>query len=55
MAGIATAAFYNAHTTSIELLKGNTVASAQGVFFGVNAAKIKADVVVLAKAVAKHV
>jgi hypothetical protein len=55
VAGIATAAFYNPHTTSIELLKGNTVASAQGVFFGVNAARIKADVVVLAKAVAKHV
>src|SRR5437868_6767618 len=55
VAGIAMAAFYNAHTTSIELLKGNTVATAQGVFFGVNAAKIKADVVVLAKAVAKHV
>jgi len=57
--GVGNAAFYNPHTTSIELLKGNTVASAQGVFvnFGgpaVNAAKIKADVVVLAKAVAAH-
>ena len=53
--GIATAAFYNPHTTAIELLKGNSVANAQGIFFGANAAKIKADVVVLAKAVAKHV
>jgi hypothetical protein len=58
--GVATAAFYNPHTTSIELLKGNVVASAQAVFvnFGgpsVNAAKIKADVIVLAKAVAKHI
>jgi hypothetical protein len=52
--GVATAAFYNPHTTSIELLKGNTVASAQGIFFGANAAKVKADVIVLAKAVAKH-
>ena len=57
--GVGNAAFYNPHTTSIELLKGNTVASAQGVFvdFGgpsVNAAKIKADVIVLAKAVAAH-
>ncbi len=59
VSGIGNAAFYNPHTTSIELLKGNTVASAQGVFvnFGgppVNAAKIKADVIALAKAVAKH-
>jgi type IV secretory pathway protease TraF len=52
--GIATAAFYNPHTTSIELLKGNAVASAQGIFFGANAAKVKADVIVLAKAVAKN-
>jgi hypothetical protein len=53
--GIATSAFYNPHTEAIELLKGNTVASAQGVFFGAsNAAKIKADVIVLAKAVARH-
>jgi hypothetical protein len=60
VSGVGNAAFYNPHTTSIELLKGNTVASAQGVFvnFGgpsVNGTKIKADVVVLAKAVAKHV
>jgi len=55
VSGIATGAFYNPHTTSIELLKGNAVASAQGVFLGAsNAAKIKADVIVLAKAVAKH-
>lgn len=53
--GIGTGAFYDPHTTSIELLKGNTVASAQGVFLGAsNAAKAKADVIVLAKAVAKH-
>jgi hypothetical protein len=60
VSGVATAAFYNPHTTSIEMLKGNVVASAQGIFvnFGgpsVNAAKIKADVIVLAKAVAKHI
>jgi hypothetical protein len=57
--GVGTAAFYNPHTTSVELLKGNVVASAQGVFYNAvgpqaNAAKIKADVVALAKAVAKH-
>ena len=53
--GVGTAAFYNPHTTSVELLKGNTVASAQGVFFGANAAKLKADVIALAKAVATHI
>ena len=53
--GVGTAAFYNPHTTSVELLKGNTVASAQGVFLGANAAKIKADVIALAKSVAKHI
>jgi len=52
--GVGTAAFYNPHTTSIELLKGNAVASAQGIFLGANAAKVKADVIVLAKAVAKN-
>lgn len=57
--GVATAAFYDPHTTAIEMLKGNTVANAQGVFFDANAhpirsTKIKADVIVLAKAVAKH-
>jgi type IV secretory pathway protease TraF len=53
--GVGTAAFYNPHTTSVELLKGNTVASAQGVFFGANAAKVKADVIALAKSVATHI
>jgi hypothetical protein len=53
--GAGNAAFYNPHTTSVELLKGNTVASAQGVFFGANAAKVKADVIALAKAVATHI
>jgi hypothetical protein len=57
--GIGNGAFYDAHTGSIELLKGNTVASAQGVFLDSDAhpittAKIKADVIVLAKAVAAH-
>lgn len=57
--GVGNAAFYNPHTTSVELLKGNTVASAQAVFLNPggrqpNAAKIKADVIALAKAVAKH-
>lgn len=52
--GVGTAAFYNPHTTSIELLEGSTVASAQGIFLGANAAKVKADVILLAKAVAKH-
>jgi len=28
---------------------------AQGVFFGANAAKVKADVIALAKAVASHI
>ncbi len=57
--GVATAAFYNPHTTSIELLKGKVVASAQGIFINpggppVNAAKVKADVIKLAKSVARH-
>jgi len=57
--GVGTAAFYNPHTTSIELLKGKVVASAQGIFINpggppVNAAKVKADVIVLAKSVARH-
>jgi len=57
--GVGTAAFYNPHTTAVELLKGNTVASAQAIFLNPggpqpNAAKVKADVIVLAKAVAKH-
>jgi len=59
VSGVGTAAFYNPHTTSVELLKGNTVATAQGVFLSLggpspSAAKVKADVIVLAKAVAKH-
>ena len=60
VSGVGSGAFYNPHTTSIELIKGNTVASAQGIFvnFGgpqVNPVKVKADVIVLAKAVAKHI
>ncbi|HEY2072813.1 MAG TPA: hypothetical protein VGG88_04485 [Gaiellaceae bacterium] len=60
VSGIGNGAFYDAHTGSIELLKGSTVASAQGVFLDSNAhpitsAKMKADVIVLAKAVAKHI
>jgi hypothetical protein len=59
VAGIATAAFYNPHTASIELLKRNTVATAQGVFLDPggrepNARKIKTDVILLAKTVARH-
>ena len=39
----------------VRLLKGNVVASAQGIFYpSPNAVKIKADVIALAKAVAKH-
>jgi hypothetical protein len=53
--GVGNAAFYNPHTTSVELLKGNTVASVQGVFFGADAAKVKAGVIALAKAVATHI
>jgi hypothetical protein len=60
VSGVGNAAFYNPHTTAIELLKGKVVANAQGIFLNPggpspNAAKVKADVVVLAKAVAKHV
>lgn len=59
VAGIGNGAFYSASTGSIEMLKGNTVATAQGIFLDANAhpiasAKMKADVVTLAKAVAKH-
>ena len=58
--GIGNGAFYSANTGSIELLKGQTVANAQGVFLDADAhpittAKMKADVVVLAKAVAKNI
>jgi hypothetical protein len=60
VSGVGNAAFYNPHTTAVELLKGNVVASAQAIFLNPggrqpNAAKIKADVIVLAKAVAKHI
>jgi hypothetical protein len=60
VSGVGAAAFYNPHTNAVELLKGNTVASAQGIFLnpggrGPNPAKIKADVIALAKSVAKHV
>jgi hypothetical protein len=59
VSGIGNGAFYDAHTGSIELLKGSTVASAQGIFLDADAhpitsAKIKSDVVIFAKAVAKH-
>jgi hypothetical protein len=59
VSGIGNGAFYVANTGSIELLKGNTVANAQGVFLDSNAhpittAKMKADVISLARAVAKH-
>jgi len=57
--GVGTAAFYNPHTTAVELLAGQTVASAQGVFLDpggpeVNPVKVKADVIALAKSVAGH-
>ena len=59
VSGVGTAAFYNPHTSAIELLKGKAVASAQAVFLNPggaqpNPTKLKADVVVLARAVAKH-
>jgi hypothetical protein len=57
--GVGSAAFSNPHTTSVELLKGKVVASAQGIFLNpggppVNAAKVKADVIKLAKSVARR-
>ena len=60
VAGVGTAAFYNPHTTSIELLKGTVVANAQAIFLNPggpqpDAARTKADTIVLARAVAKHV
>jgi hypothetical protein len=60
VSGVGTAAFYNPHTTSVELLKGKIVASAQAIFLNpggpqVSAVKVEADVIVLAKAVAKHI
>ena len=47
-------------TTAVELLKGTTVANAQAVFFNpggpeVSAVKVKADVIALARSVAKHI
>ena len=57
--GIGNGAFYVANTGSIELLKGNTVANVQGLFLDkdahpITSAKMKADVIVLAKTVAKN-
>lgn len=57
--GIGNGAFYSANTGSIEMLKGSTVANAQGVFLDSDAhpittAKIKSDVIKLAKAVVKN-
>jgi len=57
---VGTAAFYNPHTTAVELLQGKVVASAQAIFLNpggpqVSVAKLKADVIALAKSVAKHV
>jgi hypothetical protein len=59
VAGIATDAFYNPHTTAIELLKGTVVANAQAIFLNPggpqpNPARTKADTIALAKAVAKN-
>jgi hypothetical protein len=60
VAGLATGAFYNPHTTAIELLKGTTVANAQAIFLNPggpqpDSAKIKADTILLARAVAKNI
>jgi hypothetical protein len=60
VSGVGNAAFYNPHTTSVELLKGKVVASAQAIFLNpggpqVSAVKVKADVIALAKSVAKHI
>jgi len=60
VSGVGTAAFYNPHTTSVELLEGGVVASAQAIFLNPGGpqpdpAKAKADTIALAKAVAKHV
>jgi hypothetical protein len=60
VSGVGNGAFYNPNTTSVEFIKGATVANAQGIFLSlggpsVNAAKVKADVIALAKSVAKHV
>ena len=58
--GVGDAAFYNPHTTAVELLKGNVVANAQAVFLNpggpqVSPGKVKADVIKLAKSVARHI
>ena len=60
VAGVGNGAFYNPHTTSIELRKGATVASAQAIFLDPGGpppdpARTKADTIVLAKAVARHI
>jgi hypothetical protein len=60
VSGVGNGAFYNAHTTSVELIKGKTVASSQGIFFNpggpqVSAVKIQADVIALAKSVSEHI
>jgi hypothetical protein len=57
--GVGNSAFYDPHTTAVEFLKGQTVANAQAIFLSlggrpVNSATVKADVIKLAKAVAKH-
>jgi hypothetical protein len=57
--GVGNGAFYNPRTTSIELLEGKVVASAQAIFLNpggpaVNATRVKADVIKLAKSVARH-
>lgn len=59
VAGVGAGAFYNPHTTSVELLKGTAVASAQAIFLDAgrpppDPVKTKADTIALAKSVAKH-
>jgi hypothetical protein len=59
VSGVGDGAFYNPRTTTVELIKGTTVANAQAVFLNpggpaVSAAKVEADAILLAKAVAKH-
>jgi hypothetical protein len=58
--GVGDAAFYNPHTTSVELVKGNVVASAQAIFFDpggpqVSPVQVKAAVIKLARSVARHI
>ncbi len=52
--GVGDYAFYDPGTTTVELLKGKTVAEVQGIFPGANAVKLKAALTALARAVAKH-